>query len=73
MRLHDRAGDRTTALRQYARCVRARAEELDVEPSASAETVALHEQIRTDREPPGGGRHDPWLPFQRYVITACCH
>jgi DNA-binding SARP family transcriptional activator len=49
MRLYNRAGDRAAALRQYAQCTTALTEELDVEPSA--ETVALYEQIRRDRQP----------------------
>jgi DNA-binding SARP family transcriptional activator len=44
MRLYCLAGDRTAALRQYARCVEALAEELGLKPDKS--TVALHEQIR---------------------------
>lgn len=58
MRLHYLAGDRTGALRQYARCVSALAGELGVEPSRS--TVQLYEQIRADRlaEPVGHGLPD---------------
>jgi DNA-binding SARP family transcriptional activator len=48
MRFHHRAGDRAAALRQYAQCVSALREELDVEPSA--ETAALDELIRRDRQ-----------------------
>ena len=48
MRSYYRAGDRAAALRQYAQCASALEEELDVEPSA--ETVALYEQIRRDRQ-----------------------
>lgn len=47
MRLHYLAGDRTSALREYARCVKALAREFGVEPTA--QTVALYEQIRADR------------------------
>jgi DNA-binding SARP family transcriptional activator len=47
MRLHYLAGDRTAALRQYARCVALLREELDVEPSER--TVALYEHIRSGR------------------------
>jgi DNA-binding SARP family transcriptional activator len=47
MRLHYRAGDRTTALRQHERCRAALREELGVEPDRR--TAALHEQIRADR------------------------
>jgi DNA-binding SARP family transcriptional activator len=47
MRLHYRAGDRTTALRQYERCVQALHRELGLAPAAG--TVALRDQIRADR------------------------
>lgn len=47
MRLHYLAGDRTAALRQYERCVAALREELGVSPAKS--TVALYEEIRSDR------------------------
>lgn len=46
MRLYYLAGDRTSALRQYHRCLTALDEELHVEPSAR--TVALYNQIRHD-------------------------
>ena len=46
MRLHHRAGDRTTALRQFDRCAQALAREFDLAPAP--ETVALRERIRTD-------------------------
>lgn len=46
MRLHYLAGDRTAALRQYARCAAALAEELSVKPAKR--TVMLYEQIRAD-------------------------
>lgn len=49
MYLHYLVGDRTTALRQYARCIEALREELDVAPTGS--TSALYEQIRADRLP----------------------
>jgi DNA-binding SARP family transcriptional activator len=45
MRLQYLAGDRTAALRQYARCIAALEEELHVRPSRR--TQALCEQIRT--------------------------
>jgi DNA-binding SARP family transcriptional activator len=45
MRLYYLSGDRTAALRQYARCVEALAEELGVNPDMR--TVALYEQIRS--------------------------
>ena len=48
MRLYYLAGDRTAALRQYERCVRALDEELCVRPTER--TVALYEQIRA-RQP----------------------
>jgi DNA-binding SARP family transcriptional activator len=47
MRLHYRAGDRTTALRQYERCAEALDRELGLAPAAG--TVALRDQIRADR------------------------
>jgi DNA-binding SARP family transcriptional activator len=47
MRLHYLAGDRTTALRQYERCVAILKEELGVTPTKR--TVALYEQIRSDQ------------------------
>ncbi len=47
MRLYYRAGDRTTALRQYDRCTAAVAKHFSVPPSR--ETVALYHQVRTDR------------------------
>jgi DNA-binding SARP family transcriptional activator len=56
MRLRHLAGDRTAALRQYERCVAALAEELSVAPDRR--TVALYEQIRSDRldeQPDGAG------------------
>jgi DNA-binding SARP family transcriptional activator len=46
MRLYYLAGNRTAALRQYARCVAFLRRELDVDPSAH--TTALYEQIRAD-------------------------
>lgn len=47
MRLYYGAGDRTTALRQYERCVLALEAELGVRPSAR--TVALYKQIQADQ------------------------
>jgi len=47
MRLFYRAGDRTTALRQYDRCAAAMAKHFGLQPSR--ETVALYHQVRTDR------------------------
>lgn len=46
MRLYFMAGDRTSALRQYERCVAALQVELNVAPSAR--TTQLYEQIRQD-------------------------
>ncbi|MFL6275311.1 MAG: BTAD domain-containing putative transcriptional regulator [Blastocatellia bacterium] len=46
MRLYYLAGDRTAALRQYARCVTALDEELEVKPAKR--TVELYNQIRAD-------------------------
>ena len=66
MRLHHLSGNRTLALRQYERCVRALREDLGVEPSNA--TLQLLRRIRADRlsdteeprtgsalEPVGGG------------------
>jgi DNA-binding SARP family transcriptional activator len=52
MRLYYFAGDRTRALRQYARCVAALAQELDVAPSL--QTRRLYDDLRLERlvEPP---------------------
>jgi DNA-binding SARP family transcriptional activator len=47
MRLYYRAGDRTTALRQYDRCAAALAKHFNLPPSR--ETIALYHQIRSDR------------------------
>jgi DNA-binding SARP family transcriptional activator len=46
MRLYYLAGDRTAALRQYARCVEALASELGVKPARR--TSELYDQIRAD-------------------------
>lgn len=46
MNLQYMSGDRTSALRQYERCVAALKEELDVRPDRR--TVALYERIRSD-------------------------
>src|SRR5262249_42414165 len=55
MRLYYLAGDRTAALRQYARCVAALKEELEVKPAKR--TLELYDQIRADQlesvAPPG--------------------
>ena len=50
MNLYYAAGDRTTALHQYALCVAALQEELNVGPSER--TIALYEQICTGRLDP---------------------
>ena len=47
MRLHHYSGNRTAALRQFERCVKALKEELGVEPAKK--THLLFEQIRADR------------------------
>ncbi|MGH3912318.1 MAG: AfsR/SARP family transcriptional regulator [Pseudonocardiaceae bacterium] len=49
MRLYYRAGDRTSAIRQYERCTSVMAREFGVQPSAG--TVALYEQICADWVP----------------------
>jgi DNA-binding SARP family transcriptional activator len=46
MRLYFMSGDRTSALRQYERCVSALLDELNVAPSER--TTRLHDQIRQD-------------------------
>jgi DNA-binding SARP family transcriptional activator len=48
MYLHHLRGDRTGALRQYARCVKALDEELSVQPADS--TVLLWRHVRDDRD-----------------------
>jgi DNA-binding SARP family transcriptional activator len=59
MRLYVLAGDRTSALRQYARCEQVLAQELGVEPADK--TKALYGQIRDDRyaEPAAQGHPLP--------------
>lgn len=57
MRLRYLAGDRSGALRYYARCVEALLEELDVEPTAR--TKALYMEICADRALPASGRKTP--------------
>lgn len=52
MRLHCTSGDRTSALRQYDRCVAALKQELGVRPAKR--TAGLYEQIRADQL---GGSH----------------
>ena len=47
MRLYYLAGDRTSALRQYRRCVTVLQEELDVEPAEN--TRLVYEMIRADK------------------------
>lgn len=47
MRLYYRAGDRTTALRQYDRCAAALAKHFNLAPSR--DTIDLYHQVRSDR------------------------
>jgi DNA-binding SARP family transcriptional activator len=47
MRLHYLAGDRTSALRQYQKCVTILQEELEVKPAES--TRLIYEKIRADK------------------------
>jgi DNA-binding SARP family transcriptional activator len=47
MRLYYKAGDRTTALRQYERCASAMAKQFGIHPSR--ETIALYHHVRSDR------------------------
>jgi len=56
MECHLAMGDRPSALRQYACCVRSLGEELDIEPMV--ETQRLHERIR-DAETSGEGTGKP--------------
>jgi DNA-binding SARP family transcriptional activator len=76
MRLHYLADNRTAALRQYERCVAALRKELDVGPSER--TVALYEQIRSDRLV-GPGQGTPGDAEQTFEGTppilsqALCH
>jgi DNA-binding SARP family transcriptional activator len=58
MQLHELAGDRTAALRQYQRCCAALQEELSVRPSRR--TVDLYERIRSGQLEAAG-----WLPETR--------
>jgi DNA-binding SARP family transcriptional activator len=64
MHLYSLSGDRTSALRQFERCVQALKQELDVRPERK--TVELYERIRsdqmnhTDTSPDNvGSRHQP--------------
>ena len=52
MRLHALAGDRSAALRQYAWCVAALREDLDVDPDE--QTTRLHAQLQAGRLLPPG-------------------
>ena len=47
MHLYSLAGDRTSALRQYERCVQALKQELGVKPERK--TVELYERIKSDQ------------------------
>ena len=47
MRLYYVIGDRTAAMRQFERCARALAVEFGLQPDS--QTVAVHQQIRSDR------------------------
>jgi DNA-binding SARP family transcriptional activator len=60
MRMAYLAGDRTGALRQYERCVRALEEELHVRPGRRTEE--LHRQILNDGLEPAGPRRPPAEP-----------
>jgi DNA-binding SARP family transcriptional activator len=57
MRLYYRAGDRTTALRQFDRCATAMAKHFSLRPSR--ETIALYERVRTDRLDEAGQQATP--------------
>jgi DNA-binding SARP family transcriptional activator len=62
MRLYYLAGDRTSALRQYRKCVATMQEELDVEPTES--TRLVYEMIRA------GKLDSPTQPTQRDEISS---
>lgn len=67
MRLHYRAGFRDAALRQYAYCAAALAEELSVKPSSA--TVELYSQIRDDSlDKPGVTVPDKTAPVSASLI-----
>jgi len=57
MRLYYLGGDRASALHQFEHCVKALAEEMDVKPSQS--TLALCDQIRSDRLAPPAAAPTP--------------
>jgi DNA-binding SARP family transcriptional activator len=57
MRLHYLSGNRSEALRQYAHCVAALREELDVDPDRL--TVSLYHEIKADRLQPPASRELP--------------
>ena len=61
MRLYYRAGDRGTALRQYDRCVAVLRKQFGLQPSA--ETVALHQQLRAGELDAGAA--DSWVASER--------
>lgn len=72
MRLHYRAGDRISAIRQYERCAAAMTQELGIQPSAG--TVLLYEQIRADRVadipvPPITEHPDPGRPVAEHLVA----
>lgn len=72
MRLHYLAGNRTNALRAFARCREALDEELGVEPSE--QTILLHQEIRTGQLPTTGravaAAPEPALPASPAVAPA---
>jgi DNA-binding SARP family transcriptional activator len=67
MRLHYLAGDRTSALRQYERCVSALEEELGVSPERR--TVTLYERIRYDQFSPNELTETELLPSRKPVSS----
>jgi DNA-binding SARP family transcriptional activator len=62
LRLLYLSGDRAGALRQYERCVRALAEELDVKPASR--TIELHRQVCADRLEHAQSEHSATYPDQ---------
>ncbi len=67
MRLHYRAGDRISAIRQYERCAAAMAQDLGIRPSVG--TVALYEQICADQVPDIPVHLNPGQPVARRPMS----
>lgn len=67
MNLHYLSGDRTSALRQYDRCVAALKQELEVRPERR--TVSLYERIRADQLGTSPVKDAPEPNQQRNVVS----